>query len=290
MSYTRRISGLGLSYDDVCILQQRMRQGYSGLDDNASAAYASDHARWVTEKAAYDKALSAWSSAYTQLSLAHARATLAYQADLAKWKTETAAYQSALRSYDDQARMTAMTSAISQNSILAKYPSIVLPPDYPGCVTQAQHAAWDKTCTALTSIRGLSGAPTGPECGLALLPVCQPPKAVPTPPRASPKPPAPPSYPLKPPALRPEPQAPAPTPVQTAIPTYTPPPIPSPSVPKTPAQIPTYTPIPATPGPASTVPAASTKSGGLLSNGLLLVVLAGGGYALYRTLRKPKAA
>lgn len=299
MSYARHIPSIGLSYDDVCILQQRMRQGYSGLGD-AGEAYTLDHARWVTEKSAYDKALSNWAASLTQLSLAYARAKAAYEADLAKWKLESAAYQSALIAYNNQARTLAMTYGISQNSVLAQYPSIVIPPGYAGCVTQAQRDAWLKTCNALNSVRGLGAVPTGPECGLALLPVCQAPLPPPTALRPVPQPPAPITLPTKPPALRPEPQAPAavaiptpgPSPGPSAIiPTYTPPPIPSPGGPLQPTPIPSFTPtpIPSKPLIASTVPS-STQSGGLLSNGLVLIVIAGGGYALYRTLRKPKAA
>jgi hypothetical protein len=51
--------------------------------------------------------------------------------------------------------------------------------------------------------------------------------------------------------------------------------------------------VPATvPDSSSTPPstASATRSAGLVKNGLILVVIAGGGYILYRTFKKPKAS
>jgi hypothetical protein len=54
------------------------------------------------------------------------------------------------------------------------------------------------------------------------------------------------------------------------------------------AIVPTQSSIPQSSQPVpSTTP---TKSAGLVKNGLILVVIAGGGYALYRTFKKPKAS
>jgi hypothetical protein len=148
----------------------------------------------------------------------------------------------------------------------------VLPAGYPGCVTQAQHDAWAATCAQLNAIKGLGAAvPTGPECGLAQLPVCAPALAPPAAIGPKPNPPSLYAMPSPPPPLRPEPQPPTPPPPSALGPP------------------PQMAPGPdGTPSPTTT--AAPATSAGILSNGLILVVLAGGGYLLYRSLKKPKKA
>ncbi len=281
-----------MTYDDMMILGWRMRQGYAGFRGFGDAAsdYALDHARWVAEKSAYDTAYNNWQATTNQLKTAYALALTHYQLDLARWKAEASAYNTAVVNYQNALRAQQMGYAANQ-AALAKQ-GVVIPAGYPGCVTQAQHDAWQSICNQLTSVKGLGAlgaAPSGPECLLAQLSVCG---SMPPPPpalRAQPQAPASPSYPAPPPGVRPEPQAPPPPipapippPIATTIPLQTPTPT---STPNTPSVLtPTYQ----STIPASTSTVASTRSGGLLSNGLLLIVLAGGGYALYRTFRKPK--
>jgi hypothetical protein len=304
MSYSRGSNVLGTGYDEVNILAQRMRQGYAGFGMTLPEVralksrirsryaglgdYASDHAAWLAQKAAYDKAYAAWLATTQQLKTAYALAQSHYSIDLIRWNNELKAYNAALVNYQNAQRAIAMGYSSNQAAVQQQFPGVVFPAGYPGCVSQAQHNAWQATCDQITSVKGLGALPTGPECALAMLSVCQPGPAAPAPPRPKPQPPAPPSYPAAPPSIGPEPQPPAnvptPPPIQTSIPT------PAPGTPETPSVlVPTYqSTVPSTTPPPTTQ--ASTKSGGLLSNGLLLIVLAGGGYALYRTLKKPKAA
>lgn len=298
MSYSRSFSqarGLGTAYDEALILGQRMRQGYAGYRGfgslgDALSDYQADHAAWATEKAAYDQMLANWQATKTQLQNAYNTAMNNFNADHARWAGEVVAYQAAQKAYQSKLNMLSMTYGMSQSSVTSKFPNIAFPAGYPGCVTQAQKDAWQRTCDQLTSVKGfgLGALPTGPECGLALLPVCQS-VTPPAPPRAEPMPPAPPQPPAAPPPLRPEPMppAPVPTPVSVTLPT---PPAPTPQNPSSNTPLtPSYQPTPTVDSSIPTSTASASKSGGLLSNGLLLIVLAGGGYALYRTFKKPKA-
>lgn len=256
--------------------------------DSALQAYNSAHAQWVLDKQGYDRAYAAWQTQTAATQAAYNRALYDFQTDLARWQAESSAYTNQRAASENQARTNAMTYGISQNGVLAQFPSIVIPAGYAGCVTQAQRDAWAKTCQ-FQSVKGLGGpAPTGPECGLALLPVCAQPIPMPAPLRARPAPPVEPPAPLAPAPIGPEPMpppVPAPPP-PAVVPVTTQPTPPPPSV-----LNPTYTDslVPTT-GAGTPVKKPSTASAGLLSNGLLLVVLAGGGYALYRTFKKPKKA
>lgn len=258
--------------------------GYSGLRGlgDAQSAYQADHDAWLQEQAAYSQAYSNWQDQVVAVAQQNANNQAAYSADLARWNAESAGYTAAKRAYDNQASTLGRAYGMQLSSLLTQYPSIVIPPGFPGCVTQAQHDAWQQTCSALQSVKGLGAAPTGPECGLALLSVCPPPTPPPAPLR--PKPAAAPTLkaPTPPPAPRPEPQPPAavppPPPAMTSIPQPPPPSV---------TQNPYSSTVPLT---TSTPTIAPTKTAGILSNGLLLIVLAGGSYALYRTLRKPKAS
>jgi hypothetical protein len=260
--------------------------GALGLGD-----YASDHAAWLQEKAAYTLAVQAFQGATIGQASNYAAAVAGYNRDLAAYNQALAAYaaasQAALR------QQLANIKAYAAQNAQAKAAGAVIPAGYPGCVTQAQHDAWQNSCTASnsawanTSVRGLGAVPTGPACALALLPVCQQMPPLPSVP-PKPTPPAQPA-PLTPPApLRPEPQPPAtvtaPRPVLTSSPSAPAPAVPFQNSPLGPDPNASLT-------PASTpTPPPASKSAGLIKNGLILVVLAGGGYALYRTFRKKKAA
>ncbi len=246
-SFAGKIAGLGLS---------------RGFGDAASD-YAADHAAWLNEKAAYDRAVQAFTAQSAALNAGYSQAQQAYQRDLAAWNNESATRAAQIVASGQQQLRNQV--ARDRANAAAKAAGVVLPAGYSGCVTQAQHDSWQANCLPMNmTVKGLGAAsPTGSFCALALLPVCQPAPALPAPLRPKPTPPAPPSSSLTPPpALRAEPLPPV---LNTAPQT-----IPS-----------SLTPAPAQ-GPK--------KSAGLLSNGLILIVLAGGSYALYRTLRKPKAS
>lgn len=232
--------------------------------DQAYAKYVSDHAAWQGAVNVYRSALASWQANEAYKSKAYAEAKAAYNAYLANYAAQRANWAAL--------KVTLPLKGVS------------VPSDFAGCVSKAQHAAWQKTCDEMSSVKGLGALPTGPACELTKIPVCTPIVGDPIPPVPAPAPTPP----------GPEPQPPVkpvtpPPPVQQQIPT--------------PAQIPT-TNIPASitpsggggdgrggpsqiPTTSSTVPAA-TKSGGMLSSGLILLVVAGGGYALYRTFKKPK--
>lgn len=279
MSYSTggRVTGTGYIPAGYSGLGRSSLRSMRGLGDAAYdaalTAYAADHAAWVQEQAAYQQALSQWNAAQATVTQNNAALQAQYQAALAQYNAALSAYNAAYNAYSNQTRTNAMTYGISQNGVLAQYPSIVIPAGYPGCVSQAQHNAWQSTCTQLLAVKGLGApVPTGPECGLALLPVCAP--AIPAPASIGPKPNPPSLYamPTAPPALRPEPQPPiAPPPSALGPP---------------PQMLPGPTPD-FTPSPTGTP---TTSSAGILSNGLILVVLAGGSYLLYRSLKKPKKA
>lgn len=241
-------------------------RSFRGLGD-AMSDYVADHAAWVQEKAAYDKAAMGYS-----MTLAGQAA--GYSSALASWNAQSAAHVAAVVAQQQQ--QIIRSRALDQANTAARAAGAVTPAGYPGCVTQAQHDAWVSTCSFMSqTVKGLGADPTGSPCALALLPVCPPPFPAPPPVGLKPAAPAPPA---PPPPLRPEPQP----PVATSVPV----PVSTPPVLNTGPQA-----IPSTPVLVTTPPPPPpTKSGGLLSNGLILVVAAVGGYALYRTFKKPKAA
>ncbi len=225
----------------------------AGFGDAASD-YAADHAAWLTEQAAYNNAAQAYAAQSAGASSSYAQAQQNYQRDLASWKTEQAAHTAAVLARSKQQLVN--QRALDAANTAARAAGAVTPAGYPGCVSQAQHDAWQQQCTMMSqTVRGLGVDPTGSACALALLPVCPPALPAVTPLRPQPTPPVQLSLGPPPAPLRPEPQPPAG--------------------------------VAPTPG-APTAPA--TKSAGMLSNGLILVVVAVGGYALYRTFKKPKAA
>lgn len=226
-----------------------------GLGDAASD-YAADHAAWLQEKAAFDNAVAAYAAQSAGASAGYAAQQGNYQRDLASWKSEQAAHTAAVLARSKQQLIN--QKALDAANASARAAGAVIPAGYPGCVAQAQHDNWQQQCLAMSqTVRGLGADPTGSACALALLPVCPPALAALAPLRPQPTPPVQPALGPPPAPLRPEPQPPAATPGGALAPA---------------------------------TPAAATKSAGMLSNGLILVVVAVGGYALYRTFKKPKAA
>lgn len=242
----------------------RPARGFRGFGDAASD-YAANHAAWLREKAAYDLAAMGFAAA-------SAAASSGYAASLASWNAQSTARAAAVAA--QQRQLLANQTAMSRANIAARAAGAVTPADYSGCVSQAQHDSWVASCSFVSqTVKGLGADPTGSPCALALLPVCPPPVAAVPPlgPRpVQPPPPTPPAILQT--TLRPEPAPPGAT-----APT---PPVLNTAPQSIPSNVPTLT----------TTSAAPSKSGGLLSNGLIVVVLAAGGYALYRTFKKPKAA
>jgi hypothetical protein len=228
----------------------------AGLGD-----YASDHAAWLQEKAGHDNAVAAYAAQSAGAAAGYASQLASYQRDLAAWKAEQAARAAAFVARTQQQLKN--QRALDQANAAARAAGAVTPAGYPGCVSQAQHDNWQQTCSAMSqTVRGLGADPTGSACALALLPVCPPALPAIAPLRPQPTPPAQPVLGPPPGDLRPEPMPPASAPVPAIT--------------------------PGSPGPITTTP--TKKSAGMLSNGLILVVVAVGGYALYRTFKKPKAA
>jgi hypothetical protein len=270
--------------------------GYSGFRglgdaayDSALLAYQAAHATWQGQMTAYQNAYATWSASNATQQQNYQNALTAYQADLAQWNNEVAAYNAAHAAYLNQAQTNQANYAAAQQNATSQYPGIVFPAGYPHCVTQTESLSWQQQCAALQSVRGLGAlsapkliVPTGPACGLALLPVCAPVIAAPKAVRPQPQPPAPVAVRNGPVPPGPEPQPPAP-PAALGPPPQAPT-TPGPSVTQNPYS--DTTPLLA-PSPTA-IPAATTATGGLLSNGLLLVVLAGGGYLVYRSMKKPK--
>lgn len=274
MSYaiSGKIAGVGMTFGHGV----GRRHGFRGFGDAAGdyaaqmAAYQSDHSAWLSEKAAYDRAVQAFTAQSAGLNAGYSQAQQAYQRDLAAWQAESAARSAALVARSQQ--QTRNQVAKDRANAAAQAQGVILPPGYAGCVTQAQHDSWQQGCSTTNfAVRGLGADPTGSLCALALLPVCPAPLPLPAALRAQPTPPPTPAGIAPPAAIRPEPQPPGAPP--------------TPPVLNTGPQ-----PIPSSPSPTPPPPPASTKSAGILSNGLLLVALAGGGYLLYRSLKKPKAA
>jgi len=265
-AYSGKIAGLG---------RYALRGLGDAAYDAAVQAYHENHDQWLQEKAAHDKAVQAYAAQSAGVSSTNAAATAAYQADLAQWNIDYAAYAGAIvaRQRQQLVNQRALDAANAQ----ARAAGAVTPAGYAGCVSQAQHNAWAATCSYLSApVKGLGADPTGSACALALLPVCFADLPLPPALRPKPLPPTPLTFAVAPPApLRPEPMPPTPPAASSAPPVLN-------TAPQS---------IPSDPTPSAPPPAASsTKSGGLLSNGLIVVVLAAGGYALYRTLKKPKAA
>lgn len=250
--------------------------GYGSLRGLGDAAYDADHALWLQQKAAYDKAVAAYAGMSAGQASSYAAANAGYQRDLAAWNAEATAHTAAVVARQQQQLRN--QRALDSANAAARAQGVVTPPGYPGCVTQAQHNAWQSVCnTVNTAVKGLGGDPTGSQCALALLPVCPAPLPAIAPLRPKPPPPEPLPTIIPPAALRPEPQ---PSSATTPTPSSATPPVLNTGPQSIPSNVPSSTSLPP---PAS-------KSGGLLSNGLLVVVLAGTGYALYRTFKKPKAA
>ncbi len=255
-------------------------RGMRGLGDYAAdlAAYNAAMIQWRLDSLRYRQALAIYNAKVKNIDTAYDAALAAYNADKAKWDKEytvylvaTKSWQAAYDSYKAANTVASMkvAAAFGLNLNMAYYSA-------GACLTQAEHDAAARQCV---TVKGLGS--TSEQCGLTHLPVCQlgPRPTI----RAKPVAPTKPAYPAKPAALRPAPVAPtAPAAPSSGggggSPTTHPD---SPSLPS-PAPV---------PGPdASPTPAADdSKQANVLMGGLIVAALVGGGYLVYRTLKKPKA-
>ncbi len=256
-----------------------------GLGDYAAdlAAYKTAATKWRLAKIAYDRAVKTYAVRVKAIDDAYASAVSSYNADKAAWDTEYANYLAAAAAWnaafakykqDNTDRSMKIAAGHGLNLTQAYYSA-------GACLTQAQHDDYARQCTTVKGLglRGLGAS--DPDCGMAGLPVCQfgPFPSV----RAKPTPPTRAAYPAAPVSPGPEPVAPTPPPA-------TPPKVSSGGG----GWVNTKTPTPGVLSPSNTPdPGSATdpaKNAGMIANGLILVALGVGGYLVYRTLKKPKAA
>lgn len=240
---------------------------------------------WYADKKKYDAAMATYTQQVKTRDALYAGALKKYKADKAAWDSEAATYAVAMNAWG-----RAFSEAKAANTTKAKQIATTFKLNLPqsffdagACISAADKAYWQKNCTV---VKGLGVVSYGDACGMLRLPVCnfadKPTlRQQPTPPRA-------PVYPTKP-TLRAAPVM----PTAPAAPPATPPS--TPVVVTTPVLIPT--PSPSVPGPSlpiptpeeTTIPDEEPKQANVLMGGLIVVAVLGGGYLVYRTLKKPKA-
>lgn len=252
--------------------------------------YQQDHDNWLVEQAAYVKAMLAWKAKVLALKTKYNAAVATYKKKLAAWNADYQTYLSDMDTYNTQYAGIKRDNTTLSLAIAKAYNLPLSRAYYDGgaCITQEEHDFHARGCSA-GGVRGLGATTSNAECGYAKLPICN----FPTQPSIRPQPTAPaaPTYPAQP-TLRAEPQPPTtkappgyakvPPPAVVAPPAATPPssggggaPAPSPDV---------------TPDAVAPEQAPPPKQAGMLVNGLLVVAVLAGGYLVYRTVRKPKAA
>lgn len=242
----------------------------------AYARYQADLANWQREKAAYDKAEQVYLGAVQMAQNNYGAAQARYAAEKAAWDREAAAHSIAMggwqRAYEQQVAKNAEVSRQVASTFGLK-----LPPEYfagGACISPASFEYAKARCT---TVKGL-GSPLdyGDWCGIRRLPICSFPNKPTL--RAQPVPPTTPALPPRPAQLRPPPAPPPAPPAVTAPP------------PMIPAPPPTTMPPP---GPTLSPPpegAPLNKQSNLVMGGLLAVVVVGGGFLIYRTVKGPKKA
>ncbi len=250
-------------------------RGFGSLGDYAAdlAAYNTAMTKWRLAKLNYDKAIKFNAAKIKVIDAAYDAALASYNADKAQWDHEYGAYVTAATSWEaDFARYKA-ANATRAKTVESSY-GLTLPQsfyDNGACVTQAQHDNYARLCVTVKGL-GMTGlGSSDPACGGKALPVCQfgPYPTL----RAKPKAPTRAAYPANPVSPGPAPVAPTPPPATSTTP-----------IPVTPPTT--------APGPDQTltpVTAEDSKHANVLMNGLVLVAVLGGGYLVWRTLKKPKA-
>lgn len=257
--------------------------GLRGLGDYAAdlAAYKVDYDKWRIEKMQYTNAVKTRDTLIKKIDDTYNAALAAYVADKSAWDKEYAAYLVAAKSWT--ANFEAKKKANTERSMtIAAAHGLNLTQAYysqGACLSQAEHDAAARNCTTVKGLGrafGLSGSDT--DCGLKKLPVCDfgPYPSV----RAQPKAPSKAAYPPVP-TLRAEPVAPVEPPKTKVVKTLTQ------STPQTPSSVPVT--VPTQPAPDEALTPEESKHANVLMNGLIVVAILGGGYLVWRTLKKPKA-
>lgn len=224
--------------------------GVSGLGD-----YASELAAYQNAQAAYLVRLQAYKEKCAAIDKDYGERRRSYNIQMASYNSQVAAIRE---------------SNVAKARAVDKAFGLSLPQSFyngDACITAAQRDAYARSCQSNT-VKGLGAVDSS--CGMRQLPVC----SFPVPPVAPVKPPYP--------AAPVEPKAPA-APV-------TPPSGGSGNGGGTSAPPSTSTPVTV---PTSTPPAVTSddsKGAGMVRNGIIVAVVLGGGYLVYRTIKKPKAA
>jgi hypothetical protein len=248
----------------------------------AYAKYEKLHKTWEIEKKVHDKLVASYNEKVAKIDKEFAAASIAAASAIVQWQNKQDAYVAALQKWS-AARQAERTANAAATAKIVKAYNLSPPSNFGNCLSQADHDKYKLMC-ANASVKGLAGywGDWQAACGMAELPICKTPPPEPKSPGVKPKMPVKPAYPTKPPAMWAEPKP----PVKPAITK----PIGPPTPPPTPPSVPTPPPTPETPVVVPADEAAELKQKNLVMVGLLAVVAIGGGYAVYRTFKKPKAA
>ncbi len=247
---------------------------------DASKKYTIAIKTWTNDKKKYDAAILNWNTVVAGMNSSYGLSLAFYARDKKAWDGEAATYAVAMNGWGREFSEKKAANTTKAKQIAATF-KLSLPQsffDAGACISQADKDYFAKNCTV---VKGLGAVTSyGSACGMMRLPVCNF-SAKPTL-RKQPSPPAKPVYPKKP-TLR------AP-PVQPTAPTAPPAVITTPIVTTTPASVPTS---PSVPDSLPTVPEETLteepKQANVLMGGLIAIAVLGGGYLVWRTLKKPKA-
>lgn len=281
------ISGLGDAAYDAAVADYQVKKAaydkelaaYNAAMSKYNADYAKyekDLKQWKIEKKAHDKLVEKYKADVAKIDKEFAAASQAAAAAIVQWQNKQDAYVAALQKWSADRSAERKANAAATQKVAKAY-GLDVPSNFGNCLSPTDHEKFANMCR-IASVKGLGGVWANQQaaCGMAELPICKTPPPEPKSPGLNkPSMPVKKAYPTAPVALRSEPKP----PVKPAITKPIGPPTPPPSLP------------PAREEPV-VVPADEEAAGqkNLVMVGLLAVVVLGGGYAVYRTFRKPKAA
>jgi hypothetical protein len=251
-----------------------------GYVPSAAAQYEIDFKLWSKDKKKYDDAMLVYNAKVKSINDAYGSAIMVYYKEKAAWDEAKQTYEAAMNGWSRAFASIKAANTTASQKIAKDYGISLAQSYYDGgaCLSKQQHEDSKARCQ---TVKGLGLGSLDPECGYKWLPICD---FANKPTLASP--PIAPSYapyPRKP-KLRAQPKAPpvvlVKTPVPVPVPVTTPP---GPTVEVT-VPVPVATPVPDAAEPER------AKQAGMVTNGLILIAVLGGGYLIYRTLKKPKAA
>ncbi len=250
--------------------------------NTAYSKYAKTHKTWAAEKKANDALHKLYAEKVAKIDKEFAAASIAAGAAIVQWQNKQDAYVAALQKWT-AARQAERAANAAATQKAAKAYGLDVPANFGNCLSPTDHEKFANMCR-IAAVKGLGAVWANQQaaCGMAEIPVCKTPPPEPKSPGVKPKMPVKPAYPTKPPAMWAEPKP----PVKPALIKPSGPPTPPP----TPPSVPTPPPSPETPVVVPADEAAELKQKNLVMVGLIAVVAIGGGFALYRTFKKPKAA